>query len=159
MYCSDLMIVYADACSLCFFFFFSDPATTAIYTYCHTLSLHDALPIYEVGSALRSEVASLRAKGRKLRFGVVHRYSSHNYMLRYWLSACGIRPDHDVEIVTVAPPFSADALAAGEIDGSCVGAPWHSSAVDRGVGCIVLAIVQIWRSGGRRVGTERGRTG
>src|SRR3546814_6376945 len=34
---------------LCFsffiFFFFNDTATTEIYTYCHTLSLHDALPI------------------------------------------------------------------------------------------------------------------
>src|SRR3546814_11529245 len=29
-----------------FFFFFNDTATTEIYTYCHTLSLHDALPIY-----------------------------------------------------------------------------------------------------------------
>src|SRR3546814_14612767 len=28
-----------------FFFFFNYPATTEIYTYCHTLSLHDALPI------------------------------------------------------------------------------------------------------------------
>src|SRR3546814_11830741 len=28
------------------FFFFNDTATTVIYTYCHTLSLHDALPIY-----------------------------------------------------------------------------------------------------------------
>src|SRR3546814_13160404 len=27
------------------FFFFNDPATTKIYTYLHTLSLHDALPI------------------------------------------------------------------------------------------------------------------
>src|SRR3546814_12456052 len=27
------------------FFFFNDTATTEIYTYCHTLSLHDALPI------------------------------------------------------------------------------------------------------------------
>src|SRR3546814_16448371 len=26
-------------------FFFNDTATTDIYTYCHTLSLHDALPI------------------------------------------------------------------------------------------------------------------
>src|SRR3546814_7756350 len=26
-------------------FLFNDPATTEIYTYCHTLSLHDALPI------------------------------------------------------------------------------------------------------------------
>src|SRR3546814_4268271 len=28
------------------FFFLKEPATTAIYTYCHTLALHDALPIY-----------------------------------------------------------------------------------------------------------------
>src|SRR3546814_15848209 len=28
------------------FFFLSDTASTEIYTYCHTLSLHDALPIY-----------------------------------------------------------------------------------------------------------------
>src|SRR3546814_12884838 len=26
-------------------FFFNDPATTELYTYCHPLSLHDALPI------------------------------------------------------------------------------------------------------------------
>src|SRR3546814_8368371 len=30
-------------------FFFSDPATTEIYTYGHTLSLHDALPIFRFG--------------------------------------------------------------------------------------------------------------
>src|SRR3546814_7782457 len=29
-----------------YFFFFNDTATTEIYTYLHTLSLHDALPIY-----------------------------------------------------------------------------------------------------------------
>src|SRR3546814_11578733 len=29
----------------CDFFFFNDPATTEIYPYCHTLSLHGALPI------------------------------------------------------------------------------------------------------------------
>src|SRR5213075_3597847 len=29
-----------------FFFFINDPATTEIYTTRHTLSLHDALPIY-----------------------------------------------------------------------------------------------------------------
>src|SRR3546814_11151084 len=27
-------------------FVFNDTATTEIYTYCHTLSLHDALPIF-----------------------------------------------------------------------------------------------------------------
>src|SRR6188474_3680926 len=32
-----------------FFFFFNDTATTEIYTSLHTLSLHDALPIYLAG--------------------------------------------------------------------------------------------------------------
>src|SRR3546814_20224096 len=31
-------------------FFFNDTATTEIYTYLHTLSLHDALPIYCLSS-------------------------------------------------------------------------------------------------------------
>src|SRR3546814_19285301 len=30
------------------FVFFNDTATTEIYTYCHTLSLHDALPIFRL---------------------------------------------------------------------------------------------------------------
>src|SRR3546814_17863695 len=40
LYCCDL-----------FFFFFNDPATTEIYTYRPTLSLHDALPISAAGGA------------------------------------------------------------------------------------------------------------
>lgn len=103
------------------------------------------------GTAL-AEIAKERlAEGRPLRFGVVHRYSSHNYMLRYWLAACGIRPDRDVEITTVAPPFCADALEAGEVDGICVGEPWNSVAVERGVGEIVLMTAQIWRRGVEKV--------
>src|SRR3546814_12704327 len=36
---------------ICFlFFFFNDTATTEIYTYLHTLSLHDALPIYFIAA-------------------------------------------------------------------------------------------------------------
>lgn len=104
-----------------------------------------------VGAALKREALLRREAGRRLRIGVVHRYSSHNYMLRYWLSACDIRPDEDVEIVTVAPPFVADALESGEIDATCVGEPWNSVAVERGVGRIVLVTAQIWRRGVEKV--------
>lgn len=111
-----------------------------------------------LGARLR-EVALARATaGRRLRFGVVHRYSSHNYMLRYWLAACGIRPDHDVEIVTTSPPFAADALAVGEVDGICVGEPWNGVAVDRGVGRIALVTAQIWRRGVEKVLAMRTET-
>lgn len=104
-----------------------------------------------VGTALQGVAAARKAAGRPLRFGVVHRYSSHNYMLRYWLAGVGIRPDDDVEIVVTSPPFAADALAAGEVDGICVGEPWNSIAVDRGVGHIALATAQIWRRGVEKV--------
>src|SRR3546814_10155246 len=38
-------------------FFFTDTATTEIYTYFHTLSLHDALPIWIQGVRKRPEAA------------------------------------------------------------------------------------------------------
>jgi len=104
-----------------------------------------------LGAALAEEARVRKAAGKRLHLGVVHRYSSHSYKLRYWLAASGIRPDEDVEIVTVAPPFVADAMETGEIDGACVGEPWNSAAVARGVGVIVLATAQIWRRGVEKV--------
>lgn len=106
---------------------------------------------YSVGKLLKTEIDRRAASGVRIRFGVVHRYSSHNYKLRYWLSECGIAPDKDVDIVTIPPPFAADALANGEVDGICVGEPWNSVAVERGAGQIVLVTAQIWRRGVEKV--------
>src|SRR3546814_19426308 len=39
--CNDETMTMCCSC----LFVFNDTATTEIYTYCHTLSLHDALPI------------------------------------------------------------------------------------------------------------------
>jgi len=105
----------------------------------------------QVGARLAAVARARLEAGKPLRFGVVHRYSSHNYMLRYWLAACGIRPDRDVEVTTVAPPFCADALEQGEVDAICVGEPWNSVAVERGAGRIVLFTAQIWRRGVEKV--------
>ena len=105
----------------------------------------------EDAAASGARLKQLINDGLRLRFGVVHRYSSHNYMLRYWLRGCGIDPNADVEIITVAPPFAADALASGEVDGICVGEPWNSVAVDRGVGVIVAVTAHIWRRGVEKV--------
>ncbi|MGI4879131.1 MAG: ABC transporter substrate-binding protein, partial [Janthinobacterium lividum] len=104
-----------------------------------------------IGARLAPIARAAKATGTPLRFAVVHRYSSHNYMLRYWLAGCGIDPAHDVEIVTVAPPFAADALADADVDGICVGEPWNSVAVDRGVGVIVAVTSQIWLRGVEKV--------
>ncbi len=104
------------------------------------------------GAALREVVAGRVKNGsRPLRFAVVHPHSGHNYELRYWLSASGIDPDRDIEIVIVPPPLMADALGAGRIDGYCVGEPWNTAAVAKGVGRIVTVKAAIWRSSPEKV--------
>jgi two-component system, oxyanion-binding sensor len=107
--------------------------------------------IAEIGSKFALLAMARKAAGASIRLGVVHRYSSHNYMLRYWLSGCGIDPNRDVEIVTIAPPFAADALTACEVDGICVGAPWNSLAVERGAGVVIATTSQIWKRGVEKV--------
>lgn len=103
------------------------------------------------GTKLVDIIALRKQAGRRVRFGVVHRYSSHNYMLRYWLSGCGIAPDKDVEIVTISPSFASDALASGDVDAICVGEPWNSVAVENGTGRIVLVTAQLWKRGVEKV--------
>lgn len=98
------------------------------------------------GAALREAVLQRQRAGEpRLRLAVVHPESAHNYALRYWLAGCGIDPDRDVDIVIVPPPLQADALAAKRTDGFCVGEPYGSVAVARGVGRIVTTKGQIWQ--------------
>src|SRR3546814_19514494 len=42
----DLLLRYCHIILWLFILYFDDTATTEIYTYCHTLSLHDALPFF-----------------------------------------------------------------------------------------------------------------
>ena len=64
-------------------------------------------------------------------------FSTHNYQLRFWMAAGGVDPDEDVRLVVLPPPYMVDSLANGHVDAFCVGAPWNSIAVDRGVGHIL----------------------
>jgi two-component system, oxyanion-binding sensor len=95
------------------------------------------------GAALARVVAT---SPRKLRFGVVHQTSSHNYELRYWLAASGVKPDRDVEIVVLPPPLLPDALGTGGIDGYCVGEPWNSIGVATKGAHIATVKASIWQS-------------
>jgi len=106
----------------------------------------------DAAHALAAEVARRTAAGLPLlRLGIVHRFSSHNYILRYWLAFAGLDPDRDVQLVIVPPPLMADALAADEIDGFIVGEPWSSVAVAAGTGRIVALGCRIWQRGIEKV--------
>ncbi|MFN4276607.1 MAG: CmpA/NrtA family ABC transporter substrate-binding protein [Ferrovibrio sp.] len=101
----------------------------------------------EAGNVLRRLITADRKAGRdKLTFATVFNYSSHQIQLRYWLASAGIDPDRDVNLAVVPPPQMTDRLAAGEIDGFCVGDPWNSLAVLRGVGRILISGYEIWNN-------------
>ncbi len=105
------------------------------------------------GEALAAVISARENGGgdRLLRFGVVHPHSGHNYELRYWLAACGIDPERQIEIVVLPPPVMANAMRAGHIDGYCVGEPWNTAAVAKGVGRIVTVKAAIWKSSPEKV--------
>jgi len=97
------------------------------------------------GPAGKALAAVVRKGGPKLRFGVVHQISSHNYELRYWLAASGIRPDIDIEIVVLPPPLLPEALGSGGLDGYCVGEPWNSVGVAQHGAHIATTKASIWQ--------------
>ncbi len=79
-----------------------------------------------------------------LTFAAVFPYSVHNYELRYWLAEGGVDPDEDVRIVIVPPARLIERLAAGEIDGFCVTAPWNAVALLSGLGEVIVHACEIW---------------
>lgn len=114
--------------------------------------LDEAASALDSARALASVLSDMRARGEQPpTLGMTYPFSSHNYEFRYWLAAGGIDPDRDVKLVVVPPPLTSDALAAGAIDGFCVGAPWNMVASERGVGRIVAAKQDIWPSAPEKV--------
>ena len=73
-------------------------------------------------------LAWLAGQSGRPRIAVVHRFSTHNLLLRYWLSLTGVDPDRDIETVVVPPEQVVAALASGQIAGFCAGAPWGVAA-------------------------------
>jgi two-component system, oxyanion-binding sensor len=100
-----------------------------------------------------SRVVAARRKGGAgpLTFGMTFPFSTHNYQLRFWMAAGGVDPDEDVRLVVLPPPFMADSIAGGQVDGFCVGAPWNSIAVDRGVGQILHFVSDIFERAAEKV--------
>lgn len=71
---------------------------------------------------------------RKYKLATVYSCSPHNFHLREWLRSAGIDPEVDVELVTLPPAQMCRNLAAGTIDGFCVGEPWASLAISQKIG-------------------------
>jgi NitT/TauT family transport system ATP-binding protein len=88
---------------------------------------------------------------RKPVIGIVHRYSCHALLLRYWLGYAGIDPDRDLVLRVLPPSLMTAALEAGEIDGFIAGEPWGTVAVQAGSAEIVMVGARVWQRGVEKV--------
>jgi NitT/TauT family transport system ATP-binding protein/nitrate/nitrite transport system substrate-binding protein len=79
--------------------------------------------------------------------GVVHAFSTHNLLLRYWLASAGVIAGHDVKLSVVPPALAVEALQSGRISGFCAGAPWGEIATRSKLGTTVATSKDIWRNG------------
>jgi ABC-type nitrate/sulfonate/bicarbonate transport system substrate-binding protein len=113
------------------------PACTGLILNLHgnAICLSNRLRVWGVHDAGSLRTEALRRRGeRKLVFGVVYPFSSHNLHLRAWLRSAGLVPDRDVRIAIVPPAQMLPTLAAGAIDGFMAGEPWTSLAIAQGHG-------------------------
>jgi NitT/TauT family transport system ATP-binding protein/nitrate/nitrite transport system substrate-binding protein len=93
----------------------------------------------------------IRERRQKPHLAVVHTFSTHNLLLRYWLATAGIDLDHEVTFTVVPPAETVAAMAAGKIDGFCAGAPWGEVAARAGLGHTVATSHAIWNHGTEKV--------
>ncbi|MDX2230218.1 MAG: nitrate ABC transporter ATP-binding protein [Leptolyngbyaceae cyanobacterium bins.349] len=86
----------------------------------------------------------LETPDKRHTFGVVHPASMHNLLLRYWLAAGGVDPNHDLTVTTIPPAQMIAQLEAGNIDGYCVGEPWNVRASIENLGYTIATDLEIW---------------
>lgn len=106
-------------------------------------------------SAAAALAVAIRTSGARPVLGVVHRFSSHALMLRYWLGSVGLAADRDYMLRVLPPSLMVNALRSGEIDGYCAGEPWGSIAVLAGIGEVIAIGARIWQRGVEKLLTFR----
>jgi len=84
-------------------------------------------------------------KERPFTLAVTHRYSSHYTLLKNWLARHNVVAPEHVEIIFLPPALMPRSLAAGHIDGYCVGEPWNSESILTGKGWCPVTSAEIAR--------------
>ncbi len=132
----------------------------------HVPKMADGKPQHPIkADYLKPVVEKYKAEGKPFKMGMVFPVSTHNYELRYWLAAGGIKPGYyspekgditgtinaDALLSVTPPPQMPATLEAGTIYGYCVGEPWNQQAVFKGIGVPVITDYEIWKDNPEKV--------
>jgi nitrate/nitrite transport system substrate-binding protein len=130
------------------------------------IPMKDGKPVHPIkADALKPVIDEYKKEGKPFKMGMVFPVSTHNYELRYWLAAGGIKPGYyaphkgdtsgtlqaDALLSVTPPPQMPSTLEAGTIYGYCVGEPWNQQAVFKGIGVPVITDYEIWKNNPEKV--------
>ena len=95
-------------------------------------------------AGMAKAVAAAGAKGRKFKAAVTFPGGTHDLWMRYWLSANGINPNKDADLVVVPPPQMVANMQTGTMDTFCVGEPWNERLVNKKLGYTAAQTGELW---------------
>ena len=114
-------------------------------------------------SVLKPVIAADNAAGKPFKMAMVFPVSTHNYVLRYWLAAGGIKPGYylpgdtagttgaEVQLSVTPPPQMPATMEAGTINGYSVGEPWNQASVAKKIGVPIIVDPDIAGTTGDKV--------
>jgi len=82
--------------------------------------------------------------GRTLKAAVTFPGGNHDLWMRYWLSANGIDPNKDADLVVVPPAQMVANMQTGTMDLFCVGEPWNQRLVNKKLGYTAAQTGEFW---------------
>ncbi|NJK33991.1 MAG: ABC transporter substrate-binding protein [Oscillatoriales cyanobacterium SM2_2_1] len=96
-------------------------------------------------TGLKDAVAKNKAAGKSPKAAVTFPGGTHDLWMRYWLSANGIEPNKDIELIVVPPAQMIANVKAGNMDAFCVGEPWPLQLVNQKLGYNALTTGEFWK--------------
>jgi nitrate/nitrite transport system substrate-binding protein len=130
----------------------------------HIPKMEDGRPQHPISAASMKPVVEAYAdEGKPFNMGMVFPVSTHNYEIRYWLAAGGLKPgyyspdnvsgqiDAEVLLSVTPPPQMPATMEAGTILGYSVGEPWNQQAVFKGIGVPVITDYELWKNNPEKV--------
>ncbi len=96
-------------------------------------------------SKLKARVDRERSAGNYLRFAHTFKGGNSDLMLRYWLAAGGIDPNKDVISLVVPGSQLVPNIRVNNIDGFCVGDPWHVRLINQKLGYTAFVTNELWQ--------------
>jgi nitrate/nitrite transport system substrate-binding protein len=102
--------------------------------------------LYDKGVKDAASLAALIKKEKgEYTFAQTFPTGTHAMWLYYWLAAHDVNPFTDVKTITVPPPQMVANMRVGNMDGYCVGEPWHQRAIVDKIGFTAETTQGLWK--------------